>query len=221
MLLGRILHAYPTCQSRALKGIEILSVTSYDAALDGLLLQGSPSFRPPVRTIPVEFLLSTMVVLWEKSTQSLRFKLNSVRQDRYYEVEALWKAISSHLDLKGQTSATEKLLCELLPLMAFWDPATMTRHLDPTLRFLTRNKPSSSESLLQHEDPRAYVIRSLMNSCSCSPHCRNGKNCTRSSDSSLTYVIPDYSIPVGSDRRCQQVSEPHILLSNEDRSRSD
>lgn len=98
--------------------------------------------------MPVEFLLDTMVVLWEKPAQSLRYQLNSIRQDRYYNVETLWRAIEPHVNNRRQTNTTVKLLCELLPLMAFWDPAAMTRHLDPTLRFLTHEKPSLGKSLV-------------------------------------------------------------------------
>jgi hypothetical protein len=144
-LLGRILRAYATCQGRAVKGIEILAVTSYDAAFDGLLAHGSTAYRQHSRTMPVEFLLDTMIVLWEKPSQSLRYQLESIRKDRYYNVEAFWRAIESHVNNRQQTDNTIRLLCGLLSLMAFWDPAAMTSHLDPTLRFLTERKAAQGE----------------------------------------------------------------------------
>ena len=143
-------------------------MTSYDAAFVGLSAHGASSYRTATRSIPVEFMLATMVALWEKCTQSLRFKLNSIRQDRYFDVESLWKALSTHLDTKDQTASSEKLLCELLPLMAFWDPATMTRHLDPTLRFLTRIKPSLCELMLSREG--SCVRCTLLTEFAASPH---------------------------------------------------
>jgi hypothetical protein len=145
-LLGRILRAYGTCQGRAIKGIEILAVTSYDAAFDGLLAQGSSSFRQHSRTLPVEFLLDTMIVLWMKPSHSLRYQLESIRNDRYYNVEALWRAVEPHVNDRKQTDNSVRLLCELLPLMAFWDPAAMTSHLDPILRFLTERKAAQGKS---------------------------------------------------------------------------
>ncbi|KAI5450344.1 hypothetical protein NCC49_003127 [Naganishia albida] len=143
-LLGRILRAYGTCQGRAIKGIEILAVTSYDAAFDGLIAQGSATYRQHSRTIPVEFLLDTMIVLWMKPSHSLRYQLESIRQDRYYNVEALWRAIEPHVNDRKQTDNAVRLLCELLPLMAFWSPTAMTTHLDPVLRFLTERKAAQA-----------------------------------------------------------------------------
>ncbi|KAJ9099964.1 hypothetical protein QFC21_003972 [Naganishia friedmannii] len=140
-LLSRILRAYSARHSRAVKGIEILAVTSYDAALQGLLLQGNTSFRQQTRAIPIDFPLETMIVLWEKPPQTLKYKMNSVRSDRYYDVPCLWNAIEPLLKNRNNTKTTEHFLCDILPLMAFWDPESFIPYLDPTLRFLTESLP--------------------------------------------------------------------------------
>jgi hypothetical protein len=154
-LLSRIIRTYSARQNRALKGIEILAVTTYDAALQGLLLQGNRSFRQQTRVIPIDFPLETMIVLWEKPPQTLKYKMNAVRSDRYYDVPCLWNAIEPLLKIRNHSKVTEQLLCDLLPLMAFWDPESFVPYLDPALRFLTDSEPSAPCKCFS---PRSYKL---------------------------------------------------------------
>lgn len=149
-LLSKILRTYSARQNRAIKGIEILAVTSYDAALQGLLVQANTSSRQQTRAIPINFPLETMIVLWEKSPLSLKYKMNTVRSDRYYDVPCLWNAIEPLLRNRNNSKITSHLLSDLLPLMAFWDPESFVPYLDSTLRFLTDSEPSAlGKCLLQ------------------------------------------------------------------------
>lgn len=151
-LLAKTLRSHKVSHGRVNKGVEILCVTSYDAALEGL--QAHKELHPE-RLGDCTHFLKTIVVIWQESpsvscftlspdprltsnlvSQSLRFKLNAVRSQRYFEIVSLFQLIRPMLD---QPIGGDTILCmtKILPLLAAWEPVTFAMEcLKPSIDFL-------------------------------------------------------------------------------------
>lgn len=63
-ILSQAVRAHVNNQVRSARGIEVLTVTSYDAAIAGLAeMRGSPA-----GTVEVTYYLTTLASLWQDST---------------------------------------------------------------------------------------------------------------------------------------------------------
>lgn len=136
-ILAQAVRAHRTLRVKAAKGIEVLAVTSFDAASSGL---ARPSNRLRANH-QVAYYLETLATLWQESAlvcprlpssdieyankypeQTLRYKLSSVRRE-YYDVRTTWDAITSVVQVQ-MNPETSKQICVLLPLLAYANPTS-------------------------------------------------------------------------------------------------